>query len=189
MNDTIIPARDISLRIKISRTFSLLLMMVLMSRPVMAANETFTNEDISEMLGESEDFKKSHSVMIQQRERLKAILNAFLVGDTQTIDKKSDELLKAMGETIQIQPLARETESATWQSLAKIVKETHLMKEEASKNDYNKAYKHFSNIAASCIQCHQAVREWGQLPKPAPEVENSDPEQKKSAPNTPIPLE
>ena len=161
------------MQIKIDWAFGLLLAALFMSLSAIAANKVFTNDDINQLLGESDDFKKSHSVMIQQCDRLKAILNGFLVGDTNAIDKKSDELLKAMSKTIQIRATTHETESGTWRSVTEIVEETHLMKEEASRNDYNKAYKHFSNIAASCIQCHQVVRELGKWPTPTSDAENS----------------
>lgn len=151
--------------------FSLILCL---GKPSFAENRVFTNEDVRQLFEKSEDFKKSHSVMKQQRERLKAILNGFLVGDTQTINEKSDELLQAMKEVIAGYPPSGEKESAAWQSMADIVNETYLMKEEASKNDYNKAYVHFSHISRSCIQCHQVVREWGKLPEPAPPAEEKN---------------
>ena len=162
------------MRIIFGSMFCSVVLITCFGTPSFAENQVFTNEDVRQLSEKSEDFKKSHSVMIQQRERLKAILNGFLVGDTQTINEKSDELLKSMKEVIENHPPSGEKESAAWQSMADIVNETNLMKEEASKNDYDKAYVHFSRIAGSCIQCHQVVREWGKLPEPLPHPEEKN---------------
>ncbi len=154
------------MQIKINRVFGLLLITLLISQPAIAANKAFTNEDIYHLLGESKEFKNSLSVMTQQRERMNTILNAFLLGDTKTINEKSDEILANMDQIIKTQAITHGNESRVWQSVTEIVKETHLLKEETSKNNYEKAYEHFSNIAAGCIQCHQAVREWNKFPTP-----------------------
>ena len=86
------------MRIIFGSMFCSIVLILYLGAPSFAENKVFTNEDVRQLFEKSEDFEKSHSVMIQQRERLKAILNGFLIGDTQAIHKKSDELLKAMKE-------------------------------------------------------------------------------------------
>ena len=145
-----------------------------LSRPAMAKDKPVTNEDVYELLSESGIWERSHSVMSQQQERLTAILNDFLNGDTGHIKKESDELLNDMKQLLLDSPPNKENEPSSWQSTTEIVEETHSMKEEISKNDYNKAYEHFVNITTSCIECHQATRQWGKFPQPAPSPAKDD---------------
>ncbi|MBI5024141.1 MAG: hypothetical protein HZC18_03975 [Candidatus Omnitrophica bacterium] len=164
-----------------------LLVALCLSQPAMAGDKAVTNEDVYKLLNESSGFKKSHSVMSRQQEKLTAILDGFLTGDTGNIGKESDEFLNDMRQLLQTYPPDEKSETGAWKSTAKIVEEMHLMKEEISKNDYNKAYEHFANITASCIQCHQAARQWGKFPQPAappPAKDDTSPdhEEKKALP-------
>ena len=108
--------------------------------------------------------------MADQRERLNAILDGFLVSDIEAIKEKSDELNGAMRAVIQIYPPSGEKENAVWQATADIVNESFLLKQETEKNDFNKAFVHFNRISSQCIRCHQATREWGKLPEPPPQA-------------------
>lgn len=146
--------------------YSFLLAALCLSQSAIADDKVVTNEDVYKLLNESSGFKKSHSVMSQQQKKLTTILDGFLTGDTGDIAQASDGLLNDMRQLLQTYPPNEKSEASAWKSTAKIVEETHLMKEEISKDDYNKAYEHFVNITASCIQCHQAARQWGKFPQP-----------------------
>jgi len=156
---------------KINWAIGLLLIALFIGLSAKAAERIITDDDISDSLQKSTAFNKAHSLMAAQGERLTAILNGFLTGNTKIIDSNSDELLKSMHEVIQAYPPTRETSTSAWQTMMRIVEETHLMDEQISKSDYEKAFVHFNKISSSCIECHQLTRERGKLPKPAPPEE------------------
>lgn len=131
------------------------------------AAKKFTDEDLQKFIQQHGSFSKSsHAVMIEERARLNALQNAFLVADTYTLTEESKRLSEAMSRVVsQYEPSAGKESAAAWQITAAIVSESHQMREGISKNDYNKAYTHFSRVTGYCIRCHEAVRSWGKLPE------------------------
>ena len=144
----------------------ILLAVGFLSRPAKSEVSAVTNEDVYKMLHKSPDFEKQHSIMRLQKMRLTAIFNGFLVGDTERIAEESDGLLNDMSKLIRSNIPAQDTESSVWRSVAEIVEATHSFKDEVSKGNFGNAYGHFTRVTASCIQCHQIMREWGKFPSP-----------------------
>ena len=127
-----------------------------------------TNDEVYKFLSKDKNFKEAHSVMAEQRERLRDILDGFLEGNVNKIREQSGKLVKAVAEINRRYPQSEEKGPAAWQAMAKIVNESNAMNDDTLKNDYGKAYWHYSRVVDQCIQCHQAVRQWGKLPEPSP---------------------
>jgi len=148
--------------------FSLFVALFFLSSSTMAEDKAVTNADVYQLLGKSSDFKKSHSIMQQQHTKLVSILDSFLIGDAKSINSKLDEFLTALDQLILTPLQNQENKSNILKVKADIVEEARLIKKAALKNDYTKAFEHFTNITNSCIQCHQVARQWGKLPEFAP---------------------
>lgn len=160
------PMKNTGRQITFILAFGMLLVVSFLNRPAVPEDAAVTNDDVYKTLHKSPDFEKSHSVMRLQKMRLNAIFNGFLIGDTERIAEESDGLLSDMNQLILSNMPTQETESSVWRSVAEIVEATHSLKDEVSKNNYSNAYGHFARVTASCIQCHQVMREWGKFPQP-----------------------
>lgn len=144
-----------------------------------AKEDVITDQSIREAFDKSNDLKQSHTVMSDQKQRLLKIMDAFLKGDTYTIQSSTDEISKAMHTIVTTYPISPEKKAEAWKIMAEIVKQSHAIQEAAEKNDYQKAYEHFTLLSNQCIQCHQAVRGWGKLPEPATEPTSAPATKKK----------
>ncbi len=131
--------------------------------------ETYTDDMIQDFF-KSKDARKSHGVMKAQRESIRAIMDGFIIGDPELIQRNADDLNTAMQEIVQTYPPKSEEGAAVWSAMSNIVTQSQSMKKELSNKDYSKAYGHYTQITASCIQCHQIARPWGKFEEPPTEV-------------------
>lgn len=134
--------------------------------------EVYTDESIRKMF-KSKEVQKSHSLMTRERERLQAISDGFLLGDSEAIEKNTDMLVASMRQVAQMFPHKPESGGAEWTAMSEIVSHVESMKKEILNKNYNKAYSHYSRIMASCIQCHQIARSWGKFEEPPPVDDDS----------------
>ena len=103
-------------------------------------------------------FHRSHSMMEAQLERLRGILDAFLLGDLKGIQRDADEIAQemlAIGRSFPPDPGA---EAEQWKAMADIVKQAQLLQKAARAGQYQRAYQHYTALTSHCMACHQARR-------------------------------
>ena len=151
------------------------------------ANEVVTNETIKETIGETVAFRKSHSVMTDNQNRLHSLLNAFLIGDLDSVKTLASEISNSLSRVIAFLPEDdSELQTEGWQAIAEVSNQAKEIEKSVGEEDFVGAYNHYAQLSFQCIKCHQTSRSWGKFPvskpkKPEakpPEIESKD----KSAP-------
>ena len=127
------------------------------------AQERVTDEDLEKRFG------KSHAVMKTQYQLIHQILDGFLLGDSELIQRNTNELAQTMREVGYTFPPEPRQEVEVWNAMSKIVQQARLLQERVAQGSYQEAYKHFLLMIYQCLKCHQTRRTWGQFPVPEPE--------------------
>ena len=142
------------------------------------ANEVITNETIKKVLGQTIAFRKSHSVMSKNENRLQSFLNAFLTGDLASIKTLAPEIAVSLGDVTSFLPKDNpESQTEGWQTIAEVSNQAKEIEKSANQEDLIGTYNHYAQLIFQCVKCHQAVRSWGQFPVPKPkepETESKD---------------
>jgi hypothetical protein len=147
-----------------------------------AAETVFTDKMVHEAF--EKDGGTAHEVMTRQRDRLRSIGDAFLIGDKEMIKQDADQIAADMTTVAETFPPSSENTVKVWKAMSDVAAEANAMKTEIDNKDYQKAFEHYSHLQASCIQCHQVARSWGKFETPAPErKEEPAPVAKKKAPS------
>ena len=123
------------------------------------AEEKVTDAQISERFG------RTHQVMKDQQQRLSALLNAFLMGDTEAIQRYTEQIGQDMARVSQTFPPEPGKEVQQWRAMAEIMERTRALKDSAAAGQYDKAYVHFVGLTKHCMICHQVRREAGKFPQ------------------------
>ena len=131
-------------------------------------NARVTDEEIQAQ------FSKAHSVMQDLRESIRRILDGFLVGDAEEINRGSEQISNRMGEVARRYPPPVGVESDEWKALAEIMEQAQLLRDKVQANRYREAYLHYTMLVNRCVACHQARREWGQLSEQKAETPSED---------------
>lgn len=136
------------------------------------ANEVITNETIKKTLGETVAFRKSHSVMAENHNRLRRILSAFLTGDLASIKILAVEISASMSRlTTFLTGDGPEAQTEGWRAIAEMSHQAKEIEKSADSEDFVGAYNHYVSLTFQCVKCHQAVRSWGGFPIPKPKEE------------------
>lgn len=126
------------------------------------AGERVTDEEVAKL------FKQSHTVMKDQRQRLHAILDGFLTGDNEAIQRYAGELAQEMEAASRLFPPQKGKEAEQWETMAELVRRAVQMKQEAARGNYGAAQQHYMAMTQQCLKCHQVQRHWGLFPEPKP---------------------
>lgn len=132
-----------------------------------AGDQTTTNDEIYRVLQKYALYKKPHSVMQRQYERIQSILTGFLMGDTQLIEENASAIQGDLHELVLShfpeKEASNEEKAVIWKSVSEIANEAEAMHKNVQDRAYDKAYTHYTNMTVSCIRCHQTARSWGKF--------------------------
>lgn len=122
------------------------------------AGEVITNETIRRASG------AAHGVMKEQRQRIRDLLDGFLVGDLRAIRAQAETIANAMSRVEREFPPGEGQEAAQWRRLVNVIEQAHVVSTTARDGNYQQAYLYFSAMIGQCIECHQGRRPWGVFP-------------------------
>jgi hypothetical protein len=125
----------------------------------------YTDEDLRKIVRDVPEFKQSHSVMMRQRKRLHDILDSFLGGNLDEVNRYAEELSRDMSTIAMDYVPSDEKQVEAWKAMAAIINQAKGLEEETKRGDYRAGEEHYYNIINHCMHCHQAVRDWGKLPE------------------------
>ncbi|OGW83057.1 MAG: hypothetical protein A2Z83_06420 [Omnitrophica bacterium GWA2_52_8] len=140
-----------------------------------SSQQLVSNEDLYAVIG-----GKAHNVMMDQRKRLRNILEGFLGGDWGRIKDSADQMMFDI-DKIAVQyeaPAAKQNEQL--QAMEKIREALGRLKNGSAKQDYEVSYQAFTAITFECVHCHQVRRRWGIFKEkggPAPVAEEPVPDE------------
>ncbi|MDP3920524.1 MAG: hypothetical protein Q8R76_06945 [Candidatus Omnitrophota bacterium] len=137
--------------------------------PPSRAQEMVTNEKLYAMLG-----NQAHSLMRDQRQRLRQILEGFLSGDwtriqralhrmNQDIDKIASQYKPVLGK-----------EDDRINAIMAIKEHAKMLEHEAAQGNFEASFSHFTAMTQQCVQCHQAQRQWGVFTEERVEDKSAD---------------
>ncbi len=142
---------------------AILLTAVLTPGRAFAADKMITDDSLKRMVREDEGISRSHGLMMEQRERLHVLLDAFLAGDAAVLDETSQKIAKSMQGVIVTAELPPEEEAIVWNAISQVVVQSRFIQSAVQEKDYRRAYDHYSVLVSQCVQCHQVARGWGKF--------------------------
>lgn len=139
---------------------------VLSAVPCFSAEaKVYHDEDLREVIHGTPELKRSHSVMMRQRKRLHEVLDSFLGGNLEEVNRLAAELSSDMKEVATDYLPQTDMQVEAWKAMALIVNQSTGLEEATKKRDYRTAQERYYNIISHCMHCHQSVRDWGKLPE------------------------
>jgi hypothetical protein len=141
----------------LSQTF-LIVVFVTFSSPEAAAKDAVDNAKLYEMLGH-----RAHTVMKDQHARLRKILEGFLVGDWEKIERPVTRIIQDINRIESKYKAPPGKEEALWTALQEMGRNAKLLKRRAQERNFSESYDYFTAITLKCIECHQIQRKWGRL--------------------------
>ncbi len=122
------------------------------------AEQRATDETIAEL------FQRSHTVMKAQRANLHAVLDGFLAGDLQLIQRSAQDIAAGMQDAARSFPPRSGQEAEQWEAMAGVARSAEAMGTAARQGKHELAYQHFTAMTRQCMACHQIRRDWGTFP-------------------------
>jgi hypothetical protein len=130
-----------------------------------AGPKVYNDEDLRQIIREVPEFKQTHSVMMRQRKRLHDILDSFLGGNLDEVNRYAEDLSRDMSTIAMDYVPSDEKQVEAWKTMAAIINQAKGLEEDTRNGDYRAAEEHYYNIINHCMHCHQVVRDWGKLPE------------------------
>ena len=109
-------------------------------------------------------FGKAHAAMKTMRTQLKAILDAFLIGDEAEIVRNAKEIAENLTEASTELPVIPQDKEEVSKMFRGVIERAQMMRASAEQGKYEEAYRQYAGMTMQCIRCHQEWRNWGKLP-------------------------
>jgi len=113
----------------------------------------------------SERVQETHAIMTRQHERIHALLDGFLLGDLESVNRFADEIASDMNQVPLAFPPEPGREEAQWDAMTKIIDYAERIRSQAAIGKYEQAHQQFAEMTRQCMRCHQARRTWGTFPE------------------------
>lgn len=133
-----------------------------------AGMQVYDEAAVRDVLKGSPIFNRMHPLMAAQTQKLHAMEDSFLNGDSERIQQLANEIIKDMRSLAQDYEPPSGKEAPSWRAISGIALDAQKLIDEISNKDYLKAFIHYSDITNICLQCHQITRRWGTFSQPPP---------------------